>query len=252
VQLYANNAIGAIFNDSSTPGGGVGVYANQFEHLAVDTFDTYSGRVGVLFNTSSRNQMMAFHQDPAAEGGSIVDNSGRSTSHRILQVGGISGNPSALIEKKGWRYGDLLFGTDAAYDIGASGATRPRTGYFSGGLLAAGTVGVGYATGAGGTVTQITSKSTGVTLNKTCGQITMQAAALAAGAKIAFTVTNSTVAATDVVVVNVVSGGTANAYRANVVAVAAGSFAVAIENITAGSLSEAPVIGFAVVKAVTA
>ncbi|RVD30558.1 hypothetical protein EN738_05725 [Mesorhizobium sp. M4B.F.Ca.ET.017.02.2.1] len=114
------------------------------------------------------------------------------------------------------------------------------------------TAGVGYSTGAGGTVTQATSKSTGVTLNKTCGQITMNAAALAAGAKVSFVVTNSAVAATDVVIASVASGGTANAYRAAVTATAAGSFTVTVENITAGSLSEAPVISYAVVKAVTA
>jgi hypothetical protein len=50
----------------------------------------------------------------------------------------------------------------------------------------------------------------------------------------------------------VVSGGTANAYRASVTAVAASSFTVTVENITAGSLSEAPVIGFFINKAVTA
>ena len=73
-----------------------------------------------------------------------------------------------------------------------------------------------------------------------------------AAAKVSFVVTNSAVAATDMVVVNVVSGGTANAYRAAVTAIAAGSFTVTVENITGGSLSEAPVIGFAIVKAVTA
>ncbi|WP_210214067.1 hypothetical protein [Mesorhizobium sp. M4B.F.Ca.ET.017.02.2.1] len=129
-----------------------------------------------------------------------------------------------------------------------TGAVRTAAAVLSSGA----TAGVGYSTGAGGTVTQATSKSTGVTLNKTCGQITMNAAALAAGAKVSFVVTNSAVAATDVVIASVASGGTANAYRAAVTATAAGSFTVTVENITAGSLSEAPVISYAVVKAVTA
>ena len=79
----------------------------------------------------------------------------------------------------------------------------------------------------------------------------MNAAALTAGTKVSFVVTNSSVEADDVVIVSVASGGTANAYRANVTAVAAGSFTVTVENITAGSLSEAPKIAFAVIKAVT-
>jgi|GEM_PF-2840115 len=114
------------------------------------------------------------------------------------------------------------------------------------------TGGVGYSTGAGGTVTQATSKATGVTLNKVCGQITMHAAALDAAVKVSFLVSNSAVAATDLPVVGVVSGGTANAYRASVTAVAAGSFTITVENITGGSLSEAPVIAFSLGKVVTA
>jgi hypothetical protein len=112
--------------------------------------------------------------------------------------------------------------------------------------------GIGYGTGAGSTVTQATGKSTGVTLNAPCGQVTMNNGALAAGAKASFVVTNSQAAATDVIAVSVASGGTANAYRAAVTAVAAGSFTVTVENITAGSLSEAPVISFAIIKAVAA
>jgi hypothetical protein len=109
----------------------------------------------------------------------------------------------------------------------------------------------GYITGEGGTVTQATSKSTAVTLNKKCGQITMHNASLAADTTVSFTLTNSTIAATDLLVLNHVSGGTAGSYLLNAQA-AAGSASVNVRNITAGSLGEAIVIGFAVVKAVTA
>lgn len=110
---------------------------------------------------------------------------------------------------------------------------------------------MGYTTGAGGTVTQATNKATGVTLNKTTGQITMNNAALAAGAVVSFVVTNSAVAAVDTVQVNVSSGGTANAYYAQVTAIGAGSFTITVQNITGGSLSEAPVINFTVTKGQT-
>ena len=109
----------------------------------------------------------------------------------------------------------------------------------------------GYITGEGGTVTQATSKATAVTLNKKCGQITMNAAALAAATTVTFVLTNSTIAATDLLVLNHVSGGTAGAYLLNAQA-AAGSASVNVRNITAASLSEAIVIGFAVIKAVIA
>jgi hypothetical protein len=106
----------------------------------------------------------------------------------------------------------------------------------------------GYIAGDGGTVAQSTSKSTAVTLNKRCGRITMNGAALAAATTVSFTLTNSTIAATDLLVLNHVSGGTAGSYLLNAQA-AAGSASINVRNITAGSLSEAIVIGFAVVKA---
>jgi len=109
----------------------------------------------------------------------------------------------------------------------------------------------GYITGEGGTVTQATSKATAVTLNKKCGQITMHNASLAADTTVSFTLTNSTIAATDLLVLNHVNGGTAGSYLLNAQA-AAGSASINVRNITAGSLSEAIVIGFAVIKAVTA
>jgi len=109
----------------------------------------------------------------------------------------------------------------------------------------------GYITGEGGTVTQATSKATAVTLNKKCGQITMNAASLATATTVTFTLTNSTIAATDLLVLNHVSGGTAGAYLLNGQA-AAGSVSINVRNVTAGALSEAIVIGFAVIKAVTA
>ena len=106
----------------------------------------------------------------------------------------------------------------------------------------------GYIAGEGGTVAQSSSKSTAVTLNKRCGQITMNGAALAAATTVSFTLTNSTIAATDLLVLNHVSGGTAGSYLLNAQA-AAGSASINVRNITAGSLSEAIVIGFAVVNA---
>lgn len=139
-----------------------------------------------------------------------------------------------------------------AVQIGGSDAISISTGLnttFAGAAIAVGSV--GYATGAGGTVTQATSKSTGVTLNKSCGQITLNNAALAASAIVSFTLTNSTISAGDVLILNHISGGTAGAYALNAQS-AAGSASINVRNATAGSLSEAIVIAYAVIKAVTA
>jgi len=109
----------------------------------------------------------------------------------------------------------------------------------------------GYATGAGGTVTQATSKATGVTLSKSTGQITLNNAALAADTTVSFMLTNTVIEAGDILIMNHISAGTAGSYLLNAQS-AAGTASINIRNITAGSLSEAIVIAFAVIKAVTA
>lgn len=122
----------------------------------------------------------------------------------------------------------------------------------SGSITTSGTGGIGYATGAGGTVSQATSRTTGVTLSKYTGQITLFSASLAAATSVAFTLTNTNIAASDVVIINHISGGTLGLYNF-AVAPAAGSAVITMRNNSAtASAAEAPVIQFVVIKAVTA
>jgi len=109
-----------------------------------------------------------------------------------------------------------------------------------------------YLTGAGGAVVQLTSKATGVTLNKACGEITLNAAALAAGVSVSFTLINSTLGADDALICHRKSGGTAGAYDISVDSVAAGSCVIRVRNNTAGSLAETVLLTFAAIKAVAA
>ena len=96
-------------------------------------------------------------------------------------------------------------------------------------------------------VYQAHAKSTGVTLSRPTGQITMNAAALNLDTTVSFTLTNTVIAANDMLVLNHISGGTAGSYLLNA-RCAAGSATIDVRNITAGSLSEAIVISFAVVR----
>jgi len=96
----------------------------------------------------------------------------------------------------------------------------------------AGPIHVGTGT-AVSTVTQATDRSTGVTINAPSGQITMNAASLAAGAEATFTVTNSFVKSTSVPVIALASGQTANTSVVSVTAVANGSFAITVSNLNA-------------------
>lgn len=113
---------------------------------------------------------------------------------------------------------------------------------------ASATAGIGYVTGAGGAVTQATSRTTGVTLNKIVGEITMFSAAGSATAA-SFTVTNSAMAATDNVILNQKSG--TNKYVPLITAKAAGSFEITFFT-TGGTATDAPVISFEILKGVNA
>ena len=106
---------------------------------------------------------------------------------------------------------------------------------------------LGYLTAAQGTVTQLTDKGTGVTLNKSAGRITMNNAALAGNTAITFTLTNSLISANDVIITNVSGGGTAGAYTTYVSSMSAGSAVMTLRNLTSGSLSEAVIINYAII-----
>lgn len=144
---------------------------------------------------------------------------------------------------------NLLVGGAARFQVTKAGNTTAAGSIRS----TSPSAGVGYATGAGGAETQLTSKATAVTLDKVCGTITMNNAVLNRETAVSFTLNNSAIAATDVVVVNIKSGATANAYNVGVTAVAAGSCRIQLHNILSGAdLSEAVVLQFAVIKAVAA
>lgn len=106
---------------------------------------------------------------------------------------------------------------------------------------------LGYSRAGQGVVTQLTNKGTAVTLNKSAGQITMNNAALATVTTVTFTLNNNLISANDTLIVTVSSGGTAGAYNAWVSGLAAGSATIALRNISAGPLSEAVVLNFALI-----
>jgi len=108
---------------------------------------------------------------------------------------------------------------------------------------------LGYGTGAGGTVTQATSKSTTVTLNKPAGKITMDAASLAAGSTVIFNLNNTMIGSSDMVNVQLDAGGIVSTANYNVWASSGTAAAVvALKNVSAGALSESVGIRFHVTK----
>ena len=106
---------------------------------------------------------------------------------------------------------------------------------------------LGYSTAGQGTVTQLTSKSTAVTLNKSAGRITMNNASLATATNATFTLNNSYISANDTVILTI-SGGqtTPGSYNVFANALAAGTVSITLRNISGGSLSEAIIVNFAI------
>jgi hypothetical protein len=201
-----------------------------------------------------------------------VGNNGATEAMRILNNGNVGiavTSPSYRVDiNSSNTSGSIWRGTRGTSQLGAYQLNN-STGYFgmvsnhslaivtndterlridtSGNVLVTGIGGLGYGTGSGGAVTQTTSRTTGVTLNKTNGAITLVSAA---GTILwqTFTVTNSTVAATDVVKVCQKSG--TDLYMIHVTNVAAGSFRITFAT-TGGTTTEQPVFNFAIIKAVT-
>ena len=132
---------------------------------------------------------------------------------------------------------------DQDIDGGTIGATNPKS---IRGTTVYATEQLGYTNSSYGTVTQQTSKNTGVTLNKTCGSITMNNAQLAPSAQVAFTLTNSVISAQDTIVINIASGGTLYAYLIGITAISDGSCSINVKNVSNNAYSEALVINFAI------
>ena len=142
-----------------------------------------------------------------------------------------------------------------SYDSGATitiqDISRPLNRYTNGVTSSSSTAGIGYATGAGGTFTQLTSKSEPVTLNTVTGQITMNNASLAAATTVNFVMNNSAIAATDVLIINQSSTANAGGYCFNAIC-NAGNAQISVRNVMASSASDAVVLRYALIKAVSA
>jgi hypothetical protein len=109
---------------------------------------------------------------------------------------------------------------------------------------------IGYSAAAQGTVTQATDKSTGVTLNKSAGRITMNNAALAGGAVVSFVLTNSLISTNDTIIVCVSSnttGSAAGAYTTYISYLSAGTALISLRNLSATSYSEAVIINYTII-----
>ena len=229
-----------IISSKTTGGGGLSVIGDSSGILQLASADgttaiTVSASQNVGIGTSSPNVKLDVRT--ASTGAAIqwTDNV-NSTGFLATVAAGSAINTNT----------SLIFGS------GVSSPERMRIDT-SGNVLVTNPGGLGYGTGSGGTVTQVTSKTTAVTLNKPTGQITVSNVALAANSIVYFQLNNSLIASSDTVIATLKDGSfaTQGTYQMNAFSVGAGYCYIALKNISAGSLSEAVVINFTILKGAT-
>tara|TARA_R110002126_G_scaffold116172_4_gene255496 strand:- start:129 stop:548 length:420 start_codon:yes stop_codon:yes gene_type:complete len=108
---------------------------------------------------------------------------------------------------------------------------------------------LGYTAAAQGAVTQLTSKSTAVTLNTSAGRITMNNAALAGNTAVSFVLNNNLISANDIIILNISGGAVADptAYTTYISGMGTGTVTITLRNLTVTSQSEAVIINFALI-----
>ena len=211
-------------------GGGITLNTNNTERIRIGS----NGNVGI--GTSSPDSRLH------------ISSSGVTTLHleNILSTGDGTHDVSIQGYKPYVGYSNVILDF-SSYIFKTSAQERMRIDSSGNLLLTSGTGGLGYGTGAGGTVTQLTSKSTAVTLNKPSGQIIMHNAALAAGASVAFLLYNNLSLNGDVCVI-----ATSNGDYSVFSVVENGQLFIRLTNITSYSLSDTIVIRYALIKGATA
>ena len=166
----------------------------------------------------------------------------------IVFEDGAAGNVAITLPKEG---GMLTIDTEVVHNTGnetiAGIKTFSSNTIFNGNVLFSnGTF--GYGTGSGGTVTQATSKSTTVTLNRPTGTITMSNSALASGTKISFYLNNSLIENNDIVVAYPSYGSAyINQYEVRTRS-GSGASEIIVSQTSGSTLSDAITINFVLIK----
>ena len=230
LSATGNATLGDASTDTHTINGvltqsvGAGVGITTGGNLTVSSPDGVEGGQVTLKNRA--NTAAAFVVDVDNVDQCRVFTAQNNTNITIGQIGGATGGSVAI----------------------HTGSTERVKIDSSGNVLVTSVAGLGYGTGSGGTVTQATSRTTAVTLNKPTGRIDVISGAGSA-TWTTFQLNNSLVTATDVIVLSVKTGST-NVYLTNVTSVANGSLNISFAT-TGGTATDTFSINFAVIKGST-
>ena len=230
-MAYVYNPLLGLGLDNTGTGGGGGTPGGSDTQVQFNDGGAFGGDAGLVYDKTT-NKLTAGGDIEFNDGGTYTTTlqTVTPTANRTISFPDATGTVALVAGSSG----QVIY-NNAGAQAGGNLGYNATTGVF------------GYVSGTG-TITQATNKATGVTLNSPTGQITMNGAALAHSTTVSFTLTNSSITANDVLILNHISGGTAGSYLLNARA-AAGSASINVRNIeSSGSLSEAIVIGFAVIK----
>lgn len=229
----SNIAIGAgalMFNDAG------------FENIAIgtDTLNTmtgsFSGNIAIGgsagFSVAGNNNIFLGYN----AGTSVLAGNGN------VYIGG-------AFDPAGATTNNNLFFSDGAGTLRLRYSSLANSWWTSAALLitdAAG--GLGYTGSAVGTVTQLTSKTTSVTLNALAGTIITDNSTLAANATATFTFINSCISAADNILLARDSAANYAAYSLDVTNIGAGACFITIRNLTAVAVADSFKIRFTIFK----
>jgi hypothetical protein len=247
ITLPQYNFVRGTTEQDPTPSGGVGLKANAGctgAYNRIELVDNCpSNDIGNTFARANRIRLISTsHDDQLRQGkgfiawGDLTLPTDRTSVGLGVDTANQRGRLRAIYEGTDWRR--MVYQAREHYYECDGGAIHGAT-----------AKGKGYLASTVGTVTQATSKSTGVTLNKHVCDVTLNNAALAADTTVSFTLTNSNIETGDTVIVQHISGGTLGSYTCGAGTGGAGSATVWLRNITGGSLSEAAVLRCTVEKA---
>ena len=223
--------------------------------ISLNEAATANSRIEKFINEPDSNSGIVTVPKVIASGETITIPAGRVAILPNVQIDGVLNVEGEVFIPSGATLGDL----DAQLALKAPLASPSFTGtptapvpsavnqlITMGNIIEKTGAGIGYGAGSGGTVTQLTSKSTLVTLNKPTGKITTSNSALAAGATAYFTFGNSLIGANDFV--NLQIAAWAGDYRAVSEVSGNGTCFIFITNLSGASLSDAVPIKFNIIK----